>query len=137
MITTLEIIEIMYDELKGSELDISASGGLYKLQRPLGSTKEDIVINCLPVSNEQIQRATVNVNIYAQDIPIRVDGVQQHAPDIDRLQFLAAKAVHKLESIYYPGYSLVITQQSVIKEEAVNQHFINIRIEFRFINPKN
>jgi len=134
MITTLEILDLIYGELKGSELDIAANGGLYKMQSPFDSNKEDIVINCLPVTNEQIQKATVNVNIYVPDLKVRISGKQQTVPDIERLQFLAAKAVQKLESIYYAGYSIEVSHQGLLKEEAVNQHFVNIRIEFRFIN---
>lgn len=139
MITTLDILDIIYARLAASDMIIgttnSISGGLYKLVRPMDASKEDIVINCLPVTNDLLQLATVNVNIYVPDLHASVGGIQQHLPDLARLDELAAMAITSLKDVNTPGYYFYVASQVVYNEEAIHQHFVNIRIEFRNINP--
>ncbi len=138
MITTLDILDILYAQLTASDLvgtTNSITGSIYKLTRPVDSVKEDIVINCLPVTNNLLQLATVNVNIYVPDFHATVSGTQQYLPDLARLDTLAAMAITALDNINMPGYYFYVASQVVYNEEAIHQHFINIRIEFRNINP--
>ena len=138
MISTLDIIQIIYDELSDSDLVIGTkngiSGELYKLTRPMGLYKEDVVINCLPVTNDVLQLATVNVNIYVPDLHATTGTIQQYLPDLVRLNTLAALAITALNGIYMPGYFFYIASQVVYPEEATHEHFINLRIEFKSIN---
>ncbi len=138
MITTLDIIDIIYANLAESDLigtTLSITGEIYKLVRPMDADQEDIVINCLPVTNNLLQLATVNVNIYVPDFHATVSGTQQYLPDLARLDTLAAMAITALDNINMPGYYFYVASQVVYNEEAIHQHFINIRIEFRNINP--
>lgn len=138
MITTLDILDVIYAKLKASDLVGTTNGidgGIYKLVRPVDTGKEDIVINCLPVTNSLIQLATVNVNIYVPDLHVDIGTTQQYMPDTTRLDTLAAMAITALQNVNTPGYYYDIASQVVFSEEAINQHFVNIRIEFKNINP--
>jgi hypothetical protein len=102
----------------------------------MDSTKEDIVINCLPVTNDNpLQLATVNCNIYVPDLHATFDSVQQHFPNFTRMDTLATMAVAAVDNINMPGYYFWVASQTIFPEEAIHQHFINIRIDFRNINP--
>lgn len=134
MKTTLDIIDILYDQLKDSALKTAVSGGIYKNERPDDSTKEDVVINCLPVSGSQLQYATPNVNIYVPDLQIKIAGKPQYKPDFPRLKTLAGLASQLLRKVATPEYSYEIAFQGELREEATNQRFINIRLEFKTYN---
>ncbi len=137
MITTLDIIQIIYDKLIASELvgtTNGISGEVYKLVRCMDTSKEDVVINCLPVTNDVLQLATVNVNIYVPDLYATAGGIQQYLPDTSRMDALAALAVAALIDVNTPGYFYDIASQVVYPEGAIHQHFINLRIEFKNIN---
>lgn len=139
MISTLDIIQIVYDKLVASDLVIGTtndiSGQVYKITRPMDSVLEDIVVNCLPVTGDLIQLATVNVNIYVPDLHATVAGVRQYLPNLARMDTLAAMAITALDNINTPGYYFYIASQVVYQEQAIHQHFINLRIEFKNINP--
>ena len=49
--------------LEGGAKD-AINGAIYKDKRPSGSTKEDIVINSLPMTNGFMQNGVFNINIY-------------------------------------------------------------------------
>lgn len=135
MKSTFDIIDILHGIVKVSALKTAVSGGLYKNNdRPDDSKLEDIVINCLPASGAQLQTATVNVNIYVPDIMIKIDGKNQYKSNFTRLKTLATLAITLLEEIAMPGYIIKIVNQSIIKEELIHQHFINIRLEFTTFN---
>jgi hypothetical protein len=135
MISTLEIIDVLYELIKVSDLKTAVNGGLYKNNyRPLNSRTEDIVINCLPTSGTQLQTASANVNIYVPDIKFRAAGNDQCQSDFTRLKTLASLAIALLEEVSMPGYHIKIVSQDMFKEAEIEQHFINIRIEFKTFN---
>lgn len=138
MISTLDILDIVYAKLAASDLLVGTtnpvSGHLYKITRPQGSASEDVVINCLPVTSDYLQLATVNVNIYVPDLHSEYNSTEQYLPDLARLDTLAAMAITALYGEYRPGYFFYITSQVVYAEEATHEHFINLRVEFKNIN---
>ena len=135
MISTFDIIDILHGIVKVSALRTAVNGGLYKNNdRPDDSKLEDIVINCLPASGAQLQTATVNVNIYVPDLMTKTDGKNQYKSNFIRLKTLATLGITLLREIAMPGYIIEIVNQSVIREELIHQHFINIRLEFKTFN---
>ena len=134
MKSTLEIIDILYQTLKTSSLKSAVNGGLYKLARPDSSEKEDIVINCLPSDNFQMQTAVVNVNVYVKDLNVTINGKRQFVPDTARMKALAALAITDLGSVDTDDYFYGIVSQGTLQEEVINQHFLNLRIEFTNVN---
>lgn len=138
MITTLDILDIVWNRLDGSQLKTAIIGGLYKHRRPAGSQKEDVVINSLSINNLQLQSAIVNVNIHVPNITIEVNGVQDSSqPNFTRLQELAAIAVEVLSEVWADDYNYDVQQQVLLEDEEAGDHYINIRIEFFNINIKN
>ncbi len=134
MKTTLDSIDILYAILFASALKDEITGKIYKLNRQLGSNKEDVVINSLPITGNQLQRSTLNVNIYVPDMSIKIDGQTQRQPNYVRLKTLAALAVLALADHYNDTYNLWISNQAVLSEDATKQHYVNFRIEFKNVN---
>lgn len=141
MITTLDITDILYAKLAASDLvgtTSSITGSIYKLTRPMDSVKEDVVINCLPVTGTNpLQLATANVNIYVPDLHATVNGIRQYLPDFARMDTLAAKAIAAVDNTNAAGYFYWVASQSIFDEDTTHQHFINLRIDFKNINPLN
>jgi hypothetical protein len=137
MITTLDLVNIIWQRLNGSQLKTTITGGVYK-KRPAGSQTEDVVINCLPINNLDLQTAIVNVNIHVPNITIQVGTVQDSTqPNFERLQELAAIAIAVLTDVWAGDYNYDVQQQTMIEDEEAGDHYINIRIEFFNINIKN
>lgn len=133
MKTTLDVVDAIFNALKGSTLENVISGSIYKHRRVLNSKKEDVVINSLPINNEQLQQCVANVNIHVPDVTFKVDGNVEYQPDHTRLLELAAEAVQSLEA-WESDYHFDVQQQSIIQEESAKEHFINIRLNFYSIN---
>jgi hypothetical protein len=137
--TSLDVENILYSEVKNSLLITGPkkiTGGLYKSKRPINSTKEDVVINSLPLNRKQLQEGLLNMNVYVPNLEVTQGGViDKSLPDTARLTELAAIASLVVGDINAADgdYSFILQQDNVF-EDTNNQHYINLRIEFTSIN---
>lgn len=134
MKNVLQVIDEVYQVIKVSQLKTEITGNLYKLIRPDNSTEEDVVINSLPISGDQIQLATINVNIYVPDKQVKISGKDQQIPDYVRLNTLTELATNTLQEHYAGESAFYISLQQVYREESIKYHYSNIRIEYSFFN---
>lgn len=130
MKTTFDIVDIVYLFLKTKTITIS--GGIYKHLRPANSVLEDIVIGSLPVNNEQIQQAVVNINIHVPNVKLPQDTTQ---PDSKRLNTLTALIIGYVDEQYINNYWFYVQQQNVFADGLEN--YSNIRLNFFSENIKN
>ena len=136
MITTIDIDTELFKVLKDSTALTSAlTGNIYTGERPVDSKKEDVTINTPSLTQDfDPQRGYSNVNIHAQDIVVKISGVDQKKADRVRLKALAGIAIAALKAARIPGVGLTIMGQSLIAEPEVSQHFVNLRIEWSIHN---
>lgn len=120
----------VYKVIKKSDLMKEVTGVLKKTKRPHNSKKEDIVISILANEVAQIQEATVNVNIYVADITVD----SQPEEDTVRLGKLCELAANLFEVFTGDGFRARLTSQRVFEVEGTNEHIINNRIEYKFLN---
>ena len=125
--TAAQIVNTMYSYLNTSALNTAANGDVYKHnERPLGSSKEDVVISILGAPNVQIQRALVNVNVW---IPDKLVGGTYY-PDHARITALSGTAWEVLKQHVGNGFHFSIDEQLIVRDKETNQYFINNRVEF-------
>lgn len=139
MKTSFDVINILFSHIKNSELVTGAfkvNGGVYKLQRPLNSDKEDIVINALPFNREDLQEGVFNVNIFVKNLSITVSGglTDNSQPNTSRITKLVQIASEVFSETWADdgSYTFELQQEQVFTDEN-NQHYINLRIEFQNI----
>lgn len=130
MKTASDVIDILWSLLNASPLKTAINGGVYKMERPLNSNVEDVVINTLPVNFLQLQTGLANVNVF---VPNLLSGGESK-PNTKRLKELSLLAVNALKDVWSDDYHLEVQQQTLIKDEESNQYFINIRVDFFNIN---
>ena len=120
----------VYKVIKDSPLHKAVTGKLKKTKRPHNSTKEDIVISVLANVNAQIQIATVNVNIYV------ADNIVDNQPEEDtvRTAELGQLAAELFEVFSGENYRATLLSQNVLEIDGTNEHVINNRIEYKFLN---
>lgn len=128
MISTLDIMDDVYSVLYGSEIGTTITGDIYKQQRPIDSEVEDIVINSLPVTPGDMQRAAVNVNIHAPDLHLKIGGASQYQPNLARLKQLTEIAIRLLDNVNTDSYHFYVGSHTIFKED--NCHYSNIKLEF-------
>lgn len=120
--------------LKGDGVITSTiTGGIYSGDdaRPDNSTKEDIAINTIDLTQEYLPQLGVsNVNIHVPDITLKINGEQQKKANRARLKQLTELVVKTLKAANIPGVSLVVTNQKELAQTEISQHFVNIRIDW-------
>ena len=131
MKSVAECKDIIYNSIADSILRSEISGGLYKDERPLGSTKEDIVVGMIDLSSGSVQAGTINVNIYVPYMDVTIGGLVQKKPNHSRLRDLSRLALDLLEEIYFEDCSAWIANQAEIKEPNLDSMFANFRMEIR------
>jgi hypothetical protein len=69
MKTTYDILDRLYAIVNVTAVKALLTGKVYRIARPQGSTKKDIVINTLPIKGDkgyELQEGTANVNIWVE-----------------------------------------------------------------------
>ena len=131
MKTDLDAIQIVYESLVSGG-GIGIDGYVYKLIRPVGSLKEDIVINSITANSEQLQTVVLNVNLYVSDIAANINNQNQYLPNTARLNLLASKLNDRLTTLSGSGYLAYIEFQHTLAEKEIQQHYMNTRLVFTF-----
>lgn len=137
MITTFHEEDIVYQRLNTSTLKTAITGIIKKGKRPLNSTKEDVVINSLPINSLQLQEGIINVNIYVPNLTITIGGVQDFTqPNSARLKELTDTAVDLLNDQWPEAgdVNYTVQQQSLLDDPDSSSHYVNIRLQFYAIN---
>jgi hypothetical protein len=132
MITGFDTDNILFRTLSASsELKAEISGGIYtESERPDNSEKEDITVNTVTVTGNMPQRGTSNVNIHVPDLKLKIHGQEQRKINRERLQKITDMAVSILETARVEGLAFWISNETLIKEPAIYQHYTNLRIEW-------
>lgn len=97
----------------------------YKLHKPGNNDTEYCVINALPIAGQELKRCFVNVNLHVKDISFPDSTA---APDTARLEFLADHYLSILEENIIGNVHLYFENQGIEKENALKEHYINIRL---------
>jgi len=130
---TNDAISVIWKDLKNANLNIT--GQIYKITRAINSRKEDIVINSLPMAGDSLQRCFINVNAYVNNLVVTIDGQNDSSlPDTARLKALTTAIISVLEDVSAADHYYFVASQQTLREELLNQHYSNIRLEFYFIN---
>lgn len=132
MRNTFNLVDIIYLVLTANTTITSAiTGKVYKNARPLNSDKQDIVVGSLPINAEQIQQAVMNVNIHIPNLKISINGLQDNTPpNLVKLEEVTALVIEGLKDKVFSDYWFDVQQQNLFAEEATNEHYSNIRINF-------
>ena len=99
-------------------------------ERPDDSQREDIVINTITVTHDKPQTGTSNVNIYAADKKVKINGKQQYKADRERLREIGDQLTDYLDAQNVADLEFWIEYDVVIKELEVRQHYRNLRISW-------
>lgn len=129
---TYDIDTTLFALLNGSTtLKQAITGGVYAGQRPLNSVAEDVVVNTIALTQEYFpQLGTSNVNIHVPDLDVKIGGVQQKVENRTRLRVIAGIVLDLVRETKFDNIGLVVESQTTIREEAINQHYVNIRISY-------
>lgn len=134
MNVSTDILDVLYTAIVASALKTSITGGVYKFERPENSNKEDIIINCLPITGNTVQSGIANVNIHVSDLVLKAGDKTQKYPDIKRIKTLSDLAKTVMTG-YGSNYNYYIESQHTLKDsEGANNYYINFRIAYNFHN---
>lgn len=118
--------------LEGGAKD-AINGAIYKDKRPSGSTKEDIVINSLPMTNDFMQNGVFNINIYVPMISVTLNGITQLQKNNTRLKQIVDVVYAILDNdVWKPEYNLDVVNSQDVEEG--NENFYNFRVSMN-IHP--
>ncbi|WP_159467940.1 hypothetical protein [Dyadobacter sp. 3J3] len=115
-------------------LAYAITGSIYKSVRPADSKLEDIVVNTIALSDGSLQKGVSNVNIHVVDLQQGPANKPFFVPNESRLQTLVEILKSILNNIYGSDFSLYIASTALIRQPEINQHYMNIRINFIFEN---
>ncbi len=132
MKTTFETDTLLFSLLRESPVSAAINGGIYVGDdRPDDSVKEDIVVNSIDLTQDYLpQIGTSNVNIFVPDKVVTIGGKQQLKANRTRLKELSNMAIETLRNANITGLKLILVNQTILEEPSVNQHFVNIRINW-------
>lgn len=133
--TTFDQVTVLYELLKNSIVLASAiTGEVHRKKRPPGSTKEDVVVNSLPILEGSIQLGYANVNIHVPDIQRVGETGKYYVSNDARLDELLKIVYPIIQNGIIPGNlgQYMVTMQSDVMQDTINQSFVNFRVLFRW-----
>lgn len=132
-LTTTEIFALVWDQIRGSAL-AEAVPTMYADHYPTVGMDdlqgEFLVLTSLSNVIEDMQVATVNVNIYVPDNTPTVSGMEQRYPNRKRLSDLTRLAFDSIRR--YPvdeRYFFDISDETILSEEDIPYSFANIKVK--------
>ncbi len=133
--TTFDLVDTIYNVLSNNAGLTSVISGVVCKKRLLNSRKEDVVIGSLPVNNDQIQQAVLNINVHVPNLKMTIEGKQDNTqPDTARLKLITGIVWQAIDDKFYADHWFYVQQQNLFEEELTNNHYSNIRVNFFSIN---
>lgn len=111
-------------------------GGTVYMQgcRPLDAKTEDVVIAVTSGTADQIQTGRARVNIYVPDIDNNSGTLVPDKERIQELEKFDSAVVVALNTVLFEEYEFYLFEMTdTVKAEGINQHFVNIKLEFERI----
>lgn len=111
-------------------------GGTVYMQgcRSLDAKTEDVVIAVTSGTADQIQTGRARVNIYVPDIDNNSGTLVPDKERIQELEKFDSAVVVALNTVLFEEYEFYLFEMTdTVKAEGINQHFVNIKLEFERI----
>lgn len=126
--TTSDVINDVISLIKSSDLLHVVNGSIYKSQnRPIGSTSEDIVVNCIASTHDQFQEFSVNVNIFVPRI--EGSGENVYLQDTARITAISTALNAFVEGIVSDEYRIECANAVNYDEvPQINQDYVNVTL---------
>ena len=125
---SLDAIEIVYKLLVAGHITLE----IFKGNKPQSFNGECIVINALPISSDQLQTCTMNVNVFVPNLELEIAGKQDNSQaNYPRIKELSLLVTEILKEVDVDDWSLNIEWEYILENEGFNEHFNNCRISFR------
>lgn len=70
------------------------------------------------------------MNIHVPDMTLTIGGKQQHKANRERLRTLTALTLEALKAANIQGLAIRITNETIIKEPNIPEHYTNIRVDW-------
>ncbi len=132
MNTTNDAIDIVWQKIN-STVKASIDGDVYKLNRPINSKKEDIVINSLPITPDFPQQCVVNINCYVPNLNVKINGKNDNTiPNTARLKALTNLIMSHTDNVEGANFCYYFEGQATLRSPETNEYFSNIRLFFVF-----
>lgn len=128
-----EIMSDVYDVLR-PYLETVVSGGVYKKERPIDASGEDVVIAVSNASAGQFQEGHAYVNIYVPDIDNGTGSLVENVERTTSLSGLHGVICDLLNSVLFGEYDFSPGKAAMTLDEPdIYQHFVSMDIFFKRI----
>ncbi len=107
-------------------------GGIYPSIRPDGSTKCDVVINGLGITQNQDQAGAGNINIYVPKIKAGTLMV----PDQARMSAIGKAVMPLIDGIYKSTFRVFLDGPALPIQDTDGSYFVNIQYKYYSIQNK-
>lgn len=135
MKTVIDLVDDIYLLLNVNSVTSLIDGEVYSDGRPDGSRKQDISINSLPVTGAQLQKAVINVNVHAPNLRLTInDQPDNSQPNREKLKEVSDVVLPILKDAIINNMVTEVQSITMIKEEQLKEHYLNIRVGINSIN---
>lgn len=136
--TQFDMLDIVYNALKNGSLPTAITGSITKLERPMNSQTEDVVIVPIVQIDDPIHEGEMAINIHVPKVQHVVNKQPQMIPDIVRMKELAAMLAFDLKYIGGDGntqpFQLYKSGENIINDELSRDYYFSTRISYQYYN---
>lgn len=123
----------VFSLLKPLKPSAGLTGSVYPYNRPLNSSKEDVVVSVLAFGAEQEQNGMLNVNVHVPNLIIAGDTTQ---PNRSRFNTISEEAIDLLDFFDGTDFTLTLDNAGELMRDG-EKWFMNIRVRYNTIRLDN
>jgi hypothetical protein len=128
----IEMVKDGFTLLNVTDITSIISGSVYMFERPKNSVKQDIVLNTLALTNDQLQQGVFNVNIHSPNVKgVVIAGETDNTlPDTQFLLDTGKKVAALLYDYAGPDFSLSVQTPGLPLRDTDGTWYLNIRVNY-------
>lgn len=134
MLNDFEIIDALYEAVKGSALSTEINGEVCKDRRNRNSDKEDITFSVVGNQNAQVQEVIAYANIFVKDIDVRRKPQTQKEANRPRCKKLAKLAEIAFGVGHGEDFRFTLDSQRIMELADEQCHVVSNKIIFKILN---
>ena len=127
----IDMVQQAIAQLSVPEIQSLIDGVILPYRRPKGSTKTDIVVNSISLSNEPLQQGTFNINVHVPNLKnAKFNGIlDDQQPEVPKLKLISDAIVPLFDANWQFDYNTDLEPPIAI-QDSDGSWYMNIRVNY-------
>lgn len=132
MKTEMDMMQDVFSIINVVDVSNLINGVIIKYERPKSSTKKDVVVKPLAISQDALQLGIVNINVHVPNLEnIKFNGIpDDKQPSLEVIQSICKAIEPLVDGTEHYDFNVNIDRPATMEQEPDGSWFANIRVSY-------